>query len=139
MLPPEKSSNNPMIATAIEVSRKSIVGDPRYNKDYRLNPSLLIHYAPADISTEPSDLSKPSKTSLPTLHIDDAEPSPREAKNILIDAGKTFRESAVRWFPPNDVKSIDSVVLTHGHADAIFGIDDLRQTQHRSKAAPLEV
>ncbi|KAJ2864444.1 hypothetical protein GGH94_002896 [Coemansia aciculifera] len=48
-------------------------------------------------------------------------------RNIVIDCGKTFLESATEVFVKHDVKSIDAVLLTHGHADAMFGLDDLRQ------------
>jgi phosphoribosyl 1,2-cyclic phosphodiesterase len=91
----------------VETSKKAAENDPRTNKNYRCNPSVLIKY--------------------------------HNSKNILIDCGKTFRESAVRWFPVHGVHSIDSVILTHGHADAIFGIDDLRSTQPPKGAAPLAV
>ena len=36
-------------------------------------------------------------------------------------------ESAVECFVKYDVPTIDAVVLTHGHADANLGLDDLRQ------------
>ncbi|WWC87676.1 uncharacterized protein L201_002567 [Kwoniella dendrophila CBS 6074] len=50
-----------------------------------------------------------------------------QIKNLLVDVGKTFREQAARFFPVWDVKTIDAVLLTHGHADAYFGLDDLRE------------
>ena len=48
-------------------------------------------------------------------------------RNILIDCGKTFYESALTWFVEYRYKMIDAVILTHGHADAMMGMDDLRQ------------
>lgn len=39
--------------------------------------------------------------------------------------GKTFREQVLRWFVHHEVPSIDSVILTHEHADAVLGLDDL--------------
>lgn len=97
------------------------VGDPKTNKNYRCNPSILIRYR-AQNETSQAQIS-----------------GTNNPKNILIDAGKTFRESAVRWFPVHNVRSIDSVLLTHGHADSIFGIDDLRSTQQPMSRRPLDV
>ncbi|WVQ62779.1 uncharacterized protein L199_000927 [Kwoniella botswanensis] len=54
-------------------------------------------------------------------------PNTGEYKNLLVDVGKTFREQAARFFPKWGVKTIDAVLLTHGHADAYFGLDDLRE------------
>lgn len=48
---------------------------------------------------------------------------------VLIDCGKTVRESCMRHLPPLGVKTVNAVVLTHGHADAILGLDDLRDIQ----------
>lgn len=43
--------------------------------------------------------------------------------SILIDAGADLREQLLAA----DVKSLEAVLLTHAHADHIFGLDDLRQ------------
>ncbi|OLY84871.1 putative hydrolase [Smittium mucronatum] len=57
----------------------------------------------------------------------------QELKNVLVDCGKTFYEGSIDQFPKNNVQSIDAVLLTHGHADAILGLDDLRQWTVRKK------
>ncbi|KZV58804.1 hypothetical protein F511_18641 [Dorcoceras hygrometricum] len=53
-------------------------------------------------------------------------PRPLGECNILIDAGKFFYHSALRWFPAYGIRTIDAVIITHSHADAIGGLDDLR-------------
>ncbi|RKP02786.1 hypothetical protein CXG81DRAFT_3765, partial [Caulochytrium protostelioides] len=58
---------------------------------------------------------------------------------LLIDCGKTFYESSLQWFSEYALDAITGVLLTHGHADAIFGLDGLREWSkpiHRSPAAP---
>lgn len=47
-------------------------------------------------------------------------------KNLLIDCGKTFYPTALRFFPKYKIRRIDALVITHAHADAYFGLDDLR-------------
>ncbi|EGZ15752.1 hypothetical protein PHYSODRAFT_262111 [Phytophthora sojae] len=49
--------------------------------------------------------------------------------NVLVDCGKTFREAALRIFPKIGVSAVHSVVLTHDHADACLGLDDLQEVQ----------
>ncbi|KAI8338534.1 metallo-beta-lactamase family protein [Chlamydoabsidia padenii] len=47
-------------------------------------------------------------------------------RTILIDCGKTFYESSIDLFPKYGIRELDGIVLTHPHADAIFGLDDAR-------------
>ncbi|BGP43951.1 hypothetical protein JCM10449v2_008008 [Rhodotorula kratochvilovae] len=61
-----------------------------------------------------------------------AEVEGGEEKTILIDCGKTFREMALRWFPKKGLRRIDACILTHHHADAIDGLDDLRAWTYKS-------
>ena len=59
-------------------------------------------------------------------------------KNILIDAGKFFYQSAITLFPKHNVNSIDAVILTHAHQDAAGGFDDLRDwTNNSQKSIPI--
>ncbi|CAI9114344.1 OLC1v1015052C1 [Oldenlandia corymbosa var. corymbosa] len=67
------------------------------NKNRRLNTSLLVRYS-----------------------------RPTGNYNVLIDAGKFFYHSALRWFPTYGIRNLDAVIITHSHADAIGGLDDLR-------------
>lgn len=53
-------------------------------------------------------------------------PKDGEQKTILIDCGKTFYSSALTQFPKHHLRKINAVLLTHGHADAVLGLDDLR-------------
>lgn len=48
---------------------------------------------------------------------------------VLIDCGKTFREVILNLFPKHGLKEVSALLLTHGHADAILGMDDLRDLQ----------
>lgn len=38
-------------------------------------------------------------------------------KTVVIDVGKTFTESALRWMPTKGLTAIDAVVLTHEHME----------------------
>ncbi|TVU45931.1 hypothetical protein EJB05_05441, partial [Eragrostis curvula] len=78
---------------------------PDQNPNYRCNTSLLIDYC----------------------HDDGTH------KYILIDVGKTFREQVILWFVRHKVPSIDSIILTHEHADAVLGLDDLWMVQPSSR------
>lgn len=59
-------------------------------------------------------------------------------RNVVIDVGKFFWHSAIDWFPKYQVPTIDAVVLTHAHADAAGGLDDLRDwTNNVQRAIPI--
>ena len=63
-------------------------------------------------------------TSLIAVGSEPGHPETRSA--ILIDCGKSFYEAALRFFPRHGLRSIGAVLLTHAHADAMLGLDDLR-------------
>ena len=56
---------------------------------------------------------------------------PDQITTILIDSGPDMREQLL----DANVGHLDAVVLTHSHADHIFGLDDLRQlwVRHRER------
>ncbi|KAG8481825.1 hypothetical protein CXB51_027200 [Gossypium anomalum] len=72
-------------------------------------------------AAEPGNINRRRNTSLLIRY---GRPSGR--CNILIDAGKFFYHSALQWFPEFGIRTIDAVIITHSHADAIGGLDDLR-------------
>ncbi|KZT06309.1 uncharacterized protein LAESUDRAFT_726141 [Laetiporus sulphureus 93-53] len=49
-----------------------------------------------------------------------------QSVTIIIDVGKSFQSAAVEWFPKFGLRRIDAVLITHAHADAMNGLDDLR-------------
>lgn len=83
------------------VCSQSLSIPPEKNPNYRCNTSLLIDYCQHD----------------------------GEHKYILIDVGKTFREQVLRWFTLYKIPQVDSIILTHEHADAVLGLDDVRAVQ----------
>ncbi|KAJ0264972.1 Metallo-hydrolase/oxidoreductase superfamily protein [Hirschfeldia incana] len=81
---------------------------PHLNPNYRCNTSLLIDYC--------------------------CEEEDGRHYYIIIDVGKSFREQVLRWFTSYKIPRIDSIILTHEHADAILGLDDIRSFQPRGSA-----
>ena len=63
-------------------------------------------------------------------------------RHIMVDAGKTMREQCMRLLPRHGIRTLDALLLTHAHADAIHGLDDIRDfqqqgTRHLSWLPPL--
>ncbi|KDP20452.1 hypothetical protein JCGZ_05297 [Jatropha curcas] len=80
------------------VCSRALSVPPEKNPNYRCNTSLLIDYCQSD----------------------------DKHKYILIDIGKTFREQVLRWFTLHKIPRVDSIILSHEHADAVLGLDDIR-------------
>mmetsp|Transcript_66729 Transcript_66729/g.134505 ORF Transcript_66729/g.134505 Transcript_66729/m.134505 type:complete len:460 (+) Transcript_66729:189-1568(+) len=123
LLGTRNTGNSLLVGEPCPVCSAALQGDARFNKNYRGNPSLLIRHRHRRRGSEASGGGA-----------DDQEEE--VVSNVLIDAGKTFREAAQRWFPVYAHGGLDAVLLTHEHADAILGIDDLRGVQ---RARPLPV
>jgi len=108
------SEGIPRVSCLTDPSKKCLVCQEAVqpgNRNRRLNTSILIRYATTSGRI-----------------------------NILIDAGKFFYHSALRWFPHFGLRYLDAVIITHSHADAIGGLDDLRDwTNNVQKSVPLYV
>ncbi len=55
--------------------------------------------------------------------------------HVQVDAGPEFRLQCLR----NDIREIDTFILTHGHADHLVGMDDLRRFCDLKDGAALQV
>src|SRR3981081_285019 len=49
------------------------------------------------------------------------------AQTVLVDTSSDFGQQALRY----GLKSLDAVLITHCHADHIFGLDDIRPLNFR--------
>ncbi|KAG6885707.1 hypothetical protein C0993_010879 [Termitomyces sp. T159_Od127] len=91
-----------------------------------------------DCLTAPPE-AKPCKTCLSTLYPEGKKNirrntsvalrlSARDGRKvtIVVDAGKNFQAAALEWFPKYGLRRIDALLITHAHADAMNGLDDLR-------------
>jgi phosphoribosyl 1,2-cyclic phosphate phosphodiesterase len=51
---------------------------------------------------------------------------PEDGTKLLVDAGPDLRAQALA----HDLRRIDAIVFTHGHADHILGLDEIRRYNH---------
>lgn len=129
-------------ATACRTSRLATRGDPRHNKDYRNNPSLLIQFVEPPVHNDVMVSSSSQQQGVDGRGgVGDSKETlntPKIVRNVVIDVGKTFRETAIRWMPSRGIHSLDAVILTHHHMDAVAGLDDLRgfQMARRHASSP---
>jgi len=108
------SAGVPMIGCGCEVCRST---DPRDRRD---RPSVLIRYDDPDARIDESH----------TVF----NPAQAGVRQVLIDASPEMRQQTMR----EQISRIDGLVLTHAHADHVFGIDDLRRF-NATMDAPVEV
>lgn len=54
-----------------------------------------------------------------------------DGRNVVIDTGTDFRQQALRA----RLMQLDAVLFTHAHADHIFGLDDIRPYNFRTRKA----
>eukprot|EP00744_Colponema_vietnamica_P011280 GILI01015863.1.p1 GENE.GILI01015863.1~~GILI01015863.1.p1 ORF type:complete len:373 (+),score=47.02 GILI01015863.1:68-1186(+) len=108
------------------------------SKNHRLNPSILIQFAPvgtaAAVEEGTEETDNASNQSQMVGHA-----NATDYLNVLIDCGKTFRQSSLRHFPGLGVQTLHAVLLTHDHADACFGVDDLREFTGTKVPVPMPV
>ncbi|KAL8276368.1 hypothetical protein RQP46_011213 [Phenoliferia psychrophenolica] len=76
-------------------------------------------------STDPSGKYNIRRNTGAVLRIP-AEVVGERTKSLLIDCGKTFWSGAMEHWPKKGLREIDALLITHPHADAILGLDDLR-------------
>jgi phosphoribosyl 1,2-cyclic phosphate phosphodiesterase len=53
-----------------------------------------------------------------------------DGARVLVDAGPDLRAQALA----HDLRRIDAIVFTHGHADHILGLDEIRRYNHLQRA-----
>ena len=87
-----------------------------------------------DANTVPGSKNKRNNVSIAIIFnaessVDSDMGSKRKEKCVLIDVGKTMREACLSILPRHGIKEVAGIVLTHGHADAILGLDDVRDLQ----------
>ncbi|CAL5081123.1 unnamed protein product [Urochloa decumbens] len=86
-------------------------------------------------AAEPGNPNRRRNTSILLRHT-----TPSGTANILVDAGKFFYHSALQWFPAFGLRTVDAVIITHSHADAIGGLDCLRDwTNNVQPSIPIYV
>lgn len=102
------------------------------SKTARNNVSIAITYqSPVEEvpgQKEEAGVAASIQDSAASMTLAEKTPATRD-RCILVDVGKTFRQAALKWLVPMKPSSIDAIFITHDHADAMFGLDDVRDLQ----------
>lgn len=118
------SSSTPKVGCVVShadcCSCKAATLDPR-SKSHRLNPSFLLQLRQRAYQED----------------VQTTRAGPDNLINILVDCGKTFRESAIKVLAPLRITALHGILLTHPHADAILGLDDLREFGNPQSPTPV--
>lgn len=56
---------------------------------------------------------------------------------LVVDMGKTARPALAAAIRAHRLAAVDAIVLTHGHADAMLGLDDVRDLQWTGGVMPV--
>ena len=88
--------------------------------NHRLNTSILYQKKVSNVDKVNGPSLIPADRDLNGPSIDS------DMVNILVDCGKTFLWQSLSLFPQHKIPHITALLLTHPHADAILGLDDLR-------------
>lgn len=85
---------------------------------------------PCAVCTDAHRASSRNRRTRPSVLLSYGEPQ----HQVLIDTGPDFHAQAVRY----NLQHLDAVLYTHGHADHILGMDDLRPLSfHNAHGLPL--
>lgn len=81
-------------------------------------------------STDPRD-----RRTRPSIHIElqagaPQPPLARAVRSILVDTSTDLRAQALA----NDIRRVDAVLFTHGHADHVLGLDEMRRYNQMQRA-----
>jgi phosphoribosyl 1,2-cyclic phosphate phosphodiesterase len=81
------------------------------------------------VCTSAYEPGSPNRRTRPSVLISYGALTPGDqTHNVVIDTGTDFHTQAVRV----NLRSVDAVLYTHGHADHILGMDDLRPLSFRT-------
>eukprot|EP01063_Lacrimia_lanifica_P011746 TRINITY_DN18449_c0_g1_i1.p1 TRINITY_DN18449_c0_g1~~TRINITY_DN18449_c0_g1_i1.p1 ORF type:complete len:303 (+),score=69.89 TRINITY_DN18449_c0_g1_i1:72-980(+) len=48
---------------------------------------------------------------------------------VVVDCGPSFKQNALRFFPQHGVASVEALLLTHDHFDALGAVNEMREVQ----------
>jgi phosphoribosyl 1,2-cyclic phosphodiesterase len=78
-----------------------------------------------DATNRTDSKNKRNNVSIAVTYQDESE----KDRCVIVDVGKTMRDGALSLLTKHNIVDISGILLTHGHADAIFGLDDVRDLQ----------